>query len=167
MRNELLGPVQSKSPLVIHNIDVPMSLVQNNPKTAFFLKEQGLWLGPGRLAAQMNDPSHRKVVNLGLASEKIDGGEEGQWLIPGDTTLVQEDFSMFGEPVQEMIKMCPPENCSLWKLSELPELDRWHSGDGKVVLVGDAAHAMLPYTGQVCGSRVLTVNGSTARCVKC
>lgn len=135
-----------------------MSLVQDNPKTAFFLKEQGLWLGPGRLVAQMNDPSHKKVVNLGLASEKIDGGKEGHWLIPGDATLVQKDFSMFGESIQEMIKMCPPENCYLWKLSELPELEKWHSGDGKIALVGDAAHAMLPYTGQVWSSHIPNFN---------
>jgi 2-polyprenyl-6-methoxyphenol hydroxylase-like FAD-dependent oxidoreductase len=32
----------------------------------------------------------------------------------------------------------------------MPPLERWVSESGKVVIVGDAGHAMLPYANQVC-----------------
>ena len=35
-----------------------------------------------------------------------------------------------------------------WTLADIPALPRWRSKNGRVVLVGDAAHAMLPYLSQ-------------------
>lgn len=39
--------------------------------------------------------------------------------------------------------------CRQWKTSELEEIPRWISESGKIVLVGDSAHAMLPFLAQV------------------
>ncbi|KAK5262792.1 hypothetical protein LTR99_008940 [Exophiala xenobiotica] len=38
--------------------------------------------------------------------------------------------------------------CRQWKTSELEEIPRWISESGKIVLVGDSAHAMLPFLAQ-------------------
>jgi len=35
-----------------------------------------------------------------------------------------------------------------WKIAEAPELPRWSSETGNVILIGDAAHAIPPYAGQ-------------------
>lgn len=34
--------------------------------------------------------------------------------------------------------------CDRWKLAEMPDLPRWTSRDGRIALLGDSAHAMLP-----------------------
>ena len=121
--------------------------MEQNPKTTHLATNSGLWLGPYGLIAQGFMPDHKNVVNLALVSEQPgEDMEEGNWLALGDLNKVQQKFSGWAEPVQEMIKMTPKENCYHWKLSELESLERWSSGN--CVLLGDAAHAMLPYTGQ-------------------
>jgi salicylate hydroxylase len=35
--------------------------------------------------------------------------------------------------------------CLKWNLADLPLLDTWRSKSGKVVLIGDASHATLPF----------------------
>jgi salicylate hydroxylase len=39
-------------------------------------------------------------------------------------------------------------NCSKWQLLELEKIPAWVSESGKVALMGDAAHAMLPFLAQ-------------------
>ena len=39
--------------------------------------------------------------------------------------------------------------CLKWQLVELEKIPTWVSSSGKVVLLGDAAHAMLPFLAQV------------------
>lgn len=40
------------------------------------------------------------------------------------------------------------DHCLVWKLVELPALPSWVSKNGNVVVMGDAAHAMLPFAAQ-------------------
>jgi 2-polyprenyl-6-methoxyphenol hydroxylase-like FAD-dependent oxidoreductase len=37
------------------------------------------------------------------------------------------------------------KSCLKWNLADLQVLDTWRSKSGKVVLLGDAAHACLPF----------------------
>jgi hypothetical protein len=48
-----------------------------------------------------------------------------------------------------MFELVKPEDCFLWKIAYLPPLETWVSRSGKVVLLGDAAHAMVPHLGMV------------------
>lgn len=43
--------------------------------------------------------------------------------------------------------MVKEEECNLWKIGHLPTLSTWTSPGGRVTLVGDAAHAMVPHLG--------------------
>ncbi|KAF2167285.1 hypothetical protein M409DRAFT_22712 [Zasmidium cellare ATCC 36951] len=59
---------------------------------------------------------------------------------------VFKDFEGFHPSVQDVIKLMP-EEVSRWRINDHEPLDRWHYLDGKVVLLGDAAHAMTPHLG--------------------
>ena len=48
-------------------------------------------------------------------------------------------------------------SCSKWQLVELEKIATWVSASGKVALLGDAAHAMLPFLAQVCLHSVLSL----------
>ena len=66
---------------------------------------------------------------------------------------VEKDFEGFDKHVQEVIGLMP-ERPSKWRLNDREPLDLWHYFDGKVMLLGDAAYAMLPHLGAGAGQSV-------------
>ncbi|KAK3679206.1 hypothetical protein LTR78_000767 [Recurvomyces mirabilis] len=72
------------------------------------------------------------------------------WTSVCDRKDVYADFAGFDKPVQEIIDLMP-EQPSKWRLNDREPLNRWHYFDGKVMLLGDASHAMLPHLGAGAG----------------
>ncbi|PSK42406.1 Kynurenine 3-monooxygenase [Elsinoe australis] len=78
---------------------------------------------------------------------------------PASILEIRSHYTSFSPLVQDAMALLAPEDESSyftaglepkdgileWRLSDLPELPTWSSDDGKVVLLGDAAHASLPY----------------------
>jgi salicylate hydroxylase len=71
----------------------------------------------------------------------------GKWNEPGDLNDMKQQYSKFDPIVQRVLQEV--KSCLKWKLADLPPLSNWVSESGKVVLIGDAAHAMVPYLAQV------------------
>lgn len=59
---------------------------------------------------------------------------------------LQARFAAFPEPVPELLQASTLEAVTRTDMYDLPPLRRWHAG--RVVLVGDAAHAATPNLGQ-------------------
>ena len=72
------------------------------------------------------------------------------WTSICDRKDVEVDFEGFDKHVQEIISLMP-EKPSKWRLNDRKPLDLWHYLEGKVMLLGDAAHAMLPHLGAGAG----------------
>ncbi|KAK4493962.1 hypothetical protein PRZ48_015148 [Zasmidium cellare] len=68
------------------------------------------------------------------------------WTSTCPRSEVEKDFAGFCEIVQDIIKLMP-EEVSRWRINDHERLDRWHYFGGKVLLLGDAAHAMTPHLG--------------------
>lgn len=49
-------------------------------------------------------------------------------------------------PIPDIIQATPPERMGAWPLRDIPSLTSWHKG--RVCLIGDAAHATSPSSGQ-------------------
>ncbi|MFW1689878.1 salicylate 1-monooxygenase [Acinetobacter ursingii] len=71
------------------------------------------------------------------------------WMQPVDQHTMLADFSDWSESCQILLKLI--EKPSIWALHELAELDAYQSASGRVILMGDAAHAMLPHQGAGAG----------------
>lgn len=70
------------------------------------------------------------------------GGDS--WSEPGDPAVLRRAFARATPYVRG--KLAEVETVSRWALADLAPLPRWT--DGRVVLLGDAAHAMAPYLAQ-------------------
>ena len=75
------------------------------------------------------------------------------WSSLCDLSEVVADFAEFDEPVQRIISLMD-ERPGRWRINDHEPLGRWHFARGRVVLVGDAAHAMLPHMGAGAGQSV-------------
>jgi salicylate hydroxylase len=68
------------------------------------------------------------------------------WSYTRDITNVRKDFDGFEETVQRVMDNLT-STPSKWLLNDRDPLAQWVYEDGQLVLLGDAAHAMLPYQG--------------------
>jgi salicylate hydroxylase len=142
-------PIQTISPFSAYNVDIPRSLLSVDPTLSRLLTESNFWLGPSQIVAAVNMPDLGDKMNICLISEEGEG-KEGEWYTLGDLGKVKKKFAHFAPVVRKMLELAKPEDCYIWRLSEMPPLERWVSESGKVVIVGDAGHAMLPYANQAC-----------------
>ncbi|KAK5065096.1 hypothetical protein LTR84_000932 [Exophiala bonariae] len=70
----------------------------------------------------------------------------GVWNEPGDIQKMRETYANFDPLIRKVIDKVT--TCLRWTLADLPPLPTWLSQSGKVVLIGDAAHAMVPFLAQ-------------------
>ena len=91
--------------------------------------------------------SRNKTLNIVAfvtkAKSKVNGMRES-WNATGERSELEKDFEDFEETIQRVIA-CMPSQPSKWLLNDHEPLEQWIFCNGKVVLMGDAAHAMLPH----------------------
>jgi salicylate hydroxylase len=100
------------------------------------------WVGPGRhfLAYKIRQG---KLINFVTQQDTDKWGEEG-WSIRGDPDEMRASFPN-SEPRLEKL-LSAVTTCSKWGLFTRPLTQNW--GGGRIQLIGDAAHAMVPNAGQ-------------------
>lgn len=71
---------------------------------------------------------------------------EGTWNTPADLPALRTLFADFNPITRAYLEKI--EHAEKWQIAVGPELDTWRSERGRVVLLGDAAHAMIPHAAQ-------------------
>lgn len=135
-------------PLTAYSINVNRETLKADRDLEFLLNRSGFWVGPKQSVVALDLPS---ACNLVFCNER-DDGEEGIWDKPCDVEMVKNIFPKAESRLHKALDLAAGA-CYIWKLSDIPELSTWSSENGKIVLIGDAAHAMLPFAAQVRDSR--------------
>jgi salicylate hydroxylase len=101
----------------------------------------GLWLGPR--AHLVHYPVRGgKDVNIVAV---IEGGSAKQgWSLRAEPGALLPAFHRWAKPARSLLESVESWRC--WSLFRLKPLHRW--ADGRVALLGDAAHPVLPYLAQ-------------------
>ena len=63
--------------------------------------------------------------------------------------MMKESYGSWNEMVQSDMDAVPLETLSIWSYYTVPKLPTWKSETRRIVMIGDAAHAIPPAAGQV------------------
>ena len=97
------------------------------------------WLGPGSFVLGYTVGQNDALYNLAIPFQRSSDAPLASWNEPGDVNEMRESVKNYCPTVRALTELV--DGCAKWTLGELPILPKWHSENGKVILVGDAAHA--------------------------
>ncbi len=101
------------------------------------------WWGPDRHIVMYYVKPDRSEVYFVTSVPEADWRTES-WSAKGDLGELRAAFAGFHPAVRAVLEACP--DVHKWALVERDPLPRWHQG--RVVLLGDACHPMVPYMAQ-------------------
>ncbi|EXF82441.1 hypothetical protein CFIO01_01901 [Colletotrichum fioriniae PJ7] len=116
--------------------------------------------------------------NLSILAYSWNGGKEVAWvMMHPDNDDVEESWSHsvpkskvdpfiapFAPECKALLECTPPECLIDFKLVYRPHIKKWTSKSGRIILIGDAAHAHLPTSGQG-GSQAIEDAVTVAACL--
>lgn len=103
-------------------------------------------MGPGRftLSRWLNDDS------FGVQFVDVDHGKpsaiDSNWNTPADLEELRRLFSDFNPLTRLLLDNI--QTAERWQIATGAKLETWRSRTGRIVLLGDAAHAMIPHAAQ-------------------
>ena len=108
---------------------------------AFQGEETGLWLGPGRHVVHYPVGGGKRLNVVAIAPER-EGDED--WGRIGDPAALRDHFPDAAAPLAELLGT--PDAWVVWSLVDRPAARPM--ARGRIALLGDAAHPVLPFLAQ-------------------
>ncbi|KZO91484.1 FAD/NAD(P)-binding domain-containing protein [Calocera viscosa TUFC12733] len=124
---------------------IPTSAMLSEEDLRGFVEEPEMtaWMGPGRHIMGYCIRG-KKEYNLVLLHP--DDGSVESWTAEGSADKMRADFEGWEPRIQKLLGLVP--STLKWKLMDRGPLETWIHPSGRVVLLGDSCHPMLPYRAQ-------------------
>jgi len=143
IRSQMLGP---EAPRFTGNVAwravVPVEKLGGNipPPTAC------VWAGEGKHAVTylLRGGTLANLVAIIESDDPRDDGREEGWMVEGTREDALADFRGWHPVITTLLEQA--ENHHKWALFDRSPLEKWN--EGRVVLLGDACHPMLPFMAQ-------------------
>ena len=122
---------------------VPREKMLSHPDTAPLIEDHHVsvaYIGPHRCVVcypVSNGRFYNMVAFVVLESD----APPGAYNEPGDLEEMRHEFSGFDRHIRHVFQLA--DSCAKWNLIELAPLPAWSSQNGRVMILGDAAHAMV------------------------
>ncbi|KAL1863466.1 hypothetical protein Plec18170_000301 [Paecilomyces lecythidis] len=113
------------------------------------------WMAPGRHFLTYPISQNKTLNLIGFVTTKWEdvGDIKENWTLTADKSAIQKEFGEFEPTVRRLLRYMH-ENPLKWVLFDRQPSKRWVFSGGKVALLGDAAHSMLPHQGAGAGQAV-------------
>lgn len=137
-------PLLSKC--TFYGTQVPASELRMHSGTSRLIDQASInsWMGDGSyVITRYNPKTDEAGLLFGINSET---DQKDLWDENGDIEYVCKFFEGACTEIATGLRLA--KTCDRWKLAEMPDLPRWASKGGRVLLLGDAAHAMHPNAAQ-------------------
>jgi salicylate hydroxylase len=140
VRHDIFGPIEPKyTGYIAWRGVVPMELVPPE----ILEPPSGIFLGPGHLVNRYPIRGGR-LLNFVAFAERKEWAEEG-WSIRSTVEELLKEFEGWTSMVRRIMELVPPDLLFKWGLFDREPLETWTKG--RITLLGDAAHPVLPFLG--------------------
>lgn len=139
IRAQMLGADRAR---FTGNLAWRITVPADTPGTERLPKGGCIWVGPGKHCVTTRIRGGQMLNFVGIVEQ--DEWTEESWSAQGNRSDVLADFAGWDARLLSIIEAC--ETPMRWALFERSELASWHNG--QAVLLGDAAHPMLPSMAQ-------------------
>lgn len=113
------------------------SLVENT--------ESIIWMGPRGHIVGYNIRAKKEYNLVMMHPDEAEEGVES-WTAKGNVERMKESYKGWNIVIQKLLALVP--STLDWKLMDRDPLPSWIHKDGKLALLGDSCHPMLPYRAQ-------------------
>ncbi|CAE6436076.1 unnamed protein product [Rhizoctonia solani] len=129
---------------------IPAEQMRGDPELEALLEnpEMTAWMGPGRhiMAYCIRDRNEYNMVLIHPDGRDGSAPAVESWTAEGSIEEMRRDFSGWEPRIQKLIHLIP--SALKWLLADREPLEKWVHDSGRVVLLGDSCHPMLPYRAQ-------------------
>ncbi|KZV70868.1 FAD/NAD-P-binding domain-containing protein [Peniophora sp. CONT] len=124
---------------------IPTEILLKDPELKPLVDEPNMmaWMAPGRHLMAYNI---RSMQEYNMVLLLPDDGSVESWDVEGSADKMRADFGDFEPRVQKLLSFVT--STLKWRLMGRKPLPTWVHPAGRVVLLGDSCHPMLPYRAQ-------------------